>query len=209
MNRLALLHKRVRRAIRRRRRLLAALATAAAVASGLQAASGPPPPKALVLTAARDIPGGTVVRPSDLAPVEFDPDSVPSGVLGSQADVVGRTTSAPVRSGEPITDVRLVSGSMLAAYPDLVAAPVRIGDPGAVALLRIGDRVDVLAADPNGARRAHVVVEDAPVIAIPRRAETGSSMVTGGLVVVAIADTTAKTLAAAGVANYLSITINP
>jgi len=209
MNRLAVLRKRLRRAVLRRRRLLAALAAAAAVAAGLQAASAPPLPTALVLTAARDIPGGTVVRTSDLAPVEFDPGSVPSGVLDSPADVVGRTTATPVRSGEPITDVRLVSGSMLAGYPNTVAAPVRIGDPGAVALLRIGDRVDVLAADPNGVEDARVVAEDAPVVAIPRRAETGSSMVTGGLVVVAIADTTAETLAAAGVTSYLSITINP
>ena len=162
-----------------------------------------------MLAAARDIPGGTVVHTSDLATVEFDPDSVPSGVLESFEDAVGRTTATPVRSGEPITDVRLVSGSMLAGYPNMVAAPVRIGDPGAVALLRIGDRVDVLAADPNGAEAARVVAHDVPVVAIPRRAETGSAMVTGGLVVVAIADSTAQTLAAAGVTSYLSITINP
>lgn len=207
MNALALLLKRLRRAVLRRRRVLAALAAATAVAAGLQAASAPPPPKATVLTASRDIPGGTVVRSSDLAPVEFDPESVPTGVLASH-DVVGRTTAIPVRSGEPITDVRLVSGSMLAAYPDMVAAPVRIGDPGAVALLRIGDRVDVLAADPNGAGQARVVAEDVAVIAIPKPAETGGSMVTGGLVVVAIPEETVLDLAGAGVSHYLSVVIN-
>lgn len=148
-----------------------------------------------------------MVTSSDVVPVEFDPQSVPTGVLGSPAVVVGRTTATPVRAGEPITDVRLVSGSILAGYPGLVAAPIRIGDPGAVGLLRIGDTVDVLAADPNGSTQARVVAQDAPVISIPRDTDTGSSMVSGGLVVVAISDTTAKTLAAAGVANYLSITI--
>lgn len=208
MNRLALLRKRLGRAILRRRRLLAALTAAAAVAAGLQAASAPPPAKSLVLTAARDIAGGAVVGPADVTAVEFDPDSVPAGVLGSRAQVVGRTTATPVRSGEPITDVRLVSGSILAGYPGMVAAPIRIGDPGAVALLQIGDRVDVLAADPDGAGDARVVAEDVSVISIPRQSEVGSSMVSGGLVVVAIPDTTANALATAGISSYLSITIN-
>lgn len=208
MNRLASLSKQLRRSILRHRRVLAALATAGAVAAGLQATSSPPPPKSWVLTAARDIPGGSVVGAADVHLTAFDPRSVPTGVLDSRQQVVGRTTATPVRSGEPITDVRLVSGSMLEGYPGLVAAPIRIGDPGAVALLRIGDRVDVLAADPNGAEEARVVAHDVAVISIPRDAEGGTSMVSGGLVVVAISDATAKTLAAAGVANYLSILIN-
>ena len=97
---------------------------------------------------------------------------------------------------------------MLAAYPGRVAAPVRIGDPGAVALLRIGDRVDVLAADPSGEAGADVVATDAPVIALPRRVDTGSSMVSGGLVVLAVPESTAISLAAAGVSGFLSITIH-
>jgi Flp pilus assembly protein CpaB len=208
MNRLSVLHRRVRRTLLARRRLLAGLAAAVAVAAGLQATAEPPPPKAWVLTAARDIPGGTVVGPADLTRVAFDPASVPSGVLGSRAEAVGRTTAAPLRAGEPITDVRLVSGSMLAAYPGMVAAPVRIVDAGAVALLRIGDRVDVLAADPQGAAEATVVAADAPVIAIPETREADSAMAPGGLVVLAISDKTAQTIAAAGVSRYLSIVIN-
>lgn len=208
MNRLALLRKRLGRTVLRRRRLLAALTAATAVAAGLQAASGPPPPKSLVLTAARDIPAGAVVGSGDVTSVEFDPDSVPTGVLGSVAQVVGRTTATPVRAGEPITDVRLVGGSMLAAYPGMVAVPVRIGDPGAVALLKIGDHIDVLAADPQGESEAVVVAADAPVIAIPLQQETGAGVVSGGLIVVAITDRTAQDLAAAGVSAYLSLVIN-
>ncbi len=77
MNRLTLLHRRLRRTLLARRRPLAGLAAAVAVAAGLQAAAEPPSPKALVLTAARDIPGGTVVRSSDLTRVAFHPASVP------------------------------------------------------------------------------------------------------------------------------------
>lgn len=208
MNRLALLSRRVRRTVLARRRLLAGLTAAVAVAAGLQAAAEPPPPKFPVLTAARDIPGGSVIGPSDLEFVRFDPESVPSGVVLSEAKAVGRTAAVPVRAGEPITDVRLVSGSMLAAYPGMVAAPVRIGDAGAVALLKVGDRVDVLAADPQGGSAASVVAADAPVIAIPKQREASSAMTQGGLIVLAISDRTAQTLATAGVSRYLSIVIN-
>lgn len=209
MNRVAQVSVHLRRAVLRRRRLLAALAAGTAVAAGLQAAAGPPPPKEALLTAAHDLSAGAVVRADDVTMVEFDPESVPTGVVRSVRAVVGRTTATPVRSGEPITDVRLMSGSMLAAYPGTVAAPVRIGDPGAVAILQIGDRVDLIAADPHGAAEAQVVVADAPVIGLPRRRVSGSSVVSGGLVVVAVSEATARALAAAGVSHYLSLTIKP
>ena len=40
---------------------------------------------------------------------------MPAGVLRSH-QVTGRTTAAPLRSGEPVTDARLVHGSLLAGY---------------------------------------------------------------------------------------------
>ena len=65
---------------------------------------------------------------------------------------MGRTLAAPLREGEPVTDVRVVAEGLLAGYPSLVAAPVRIADAGAVRLLRVGDRVDVVATDPANGR---------------------------------------------------------
>jgi Flp pilus assembly protein CpaB len=208
MNRLTLAHRRVRRTLLARRRLLAAIAAACAVAAGLQAAAEPQPAKVLVVSAARDIAGGTVVTASDLHRVEFDPGSVPSGVLSSAAEAVGRTTAAPLRAGEAVTDVRLVGGSMLTGYPGMVAAPVRIGDAGAVRLLRVGDRVDVLAAAPQGGVEATVVAADAPVIALPEQPEAASATQPGGLVVLAVSDRTARSVAAASVSHYLSIVID-
>lgn len=208
MSRLAVVYRRIRRTVLARRRLLAAVCAALAVAAGLQAAAGPPAPKTMVLTATHDLASGSVVRASDLRSTPFAPDTVPSGVLASAADAVGRTTAAPVRVGEAITDVRLVSGSMLAGYPGLVAAPVRIGDPGAVDLLRVGDRIDLIAADPQGRAEARVIAADVPVISIPRQRETAPTTVQGGLIVVAISDRAAKDLATAGVSSYLSLVIN-
>jgi hypothetical protein len=73
------------------------------------------------------------------------------------SDVVGRALAGPIRSGEPITDVRLdgdrlaagTAGTPLAPPGDgLVAMPVRFADVQAAALLRAGEHVDVLAATP-------------------------------------------------------------
>jgi len=205
MTRLVLLLRRVRRTVLARRRPLAALCAALAVLAALQAVSPPPPPSRSVLVAANDLAGGEVLATADLTRADFTPDSVPSGVLTTEADALGRTTAAPVRAGEPLTDVRLMSGSLLAGYPGRVAAPVRVADPGSVALLRIGDRVDVLAADPQGRRDAVVVAHDAPVVALPRAAET--ALASGGLVVLAVHEETARAVAAASVSAYLSVTI--
>ena len=161
----------------------------------------------MVLTAAHDIPAGVVVRADDLGRAAYDPDSVPSGVLSSEAAAVGRTTAAPVRSGEPLTDVRLVTRSLLDGYPGLVAMPVRIGDAGAVRLLRVGDRVDLLAADPQGEESARVVGYDVPVLAIPRATEETPGLTTGALVVVGLPDSATGAVAQASVSSFLSVVL--
>jgi Flp pilus assembly protein CpaB len=196
---------RLRRAVLARRRLLAAVTAAFAVLVGLQAAAPPPPATTPVLTAARDLPAGVVVGPDDLTRAPFLQESVPDGALAAAGDVVGRTTTGPVRAGEPLTDVRLVSGSLLDGYPGRVAVPVRLADPGAVALLRVGDRVDVVAADPQGRSEAVVVATDAPVVALPEADE--AALASGGLLVLAVTGETARALATAAVSGYLSVAI--
>jgi len=201
----ALRRRRLRRAVLARRRPLAALLAALAVLVGLQAAAPTAAPTRGVLVAARDLAGGSVVGSRDVAWGHLPPESVPAGAATRAEHVVGRTTTGPVRAGEAITDVRLVSGSLLDGYPDRVAAPVRVGDPGAVGLLRIGDRVDVIAADPQGSREALVVAHAAPVVALPRAEDT--ALASGGLVVLAVSEETARGLASAAVSSYLSVVI--
>lgn len=200
----------VRRAVLGRRRTLAALLAAGAVAAALQALAGPPPPVTTVVTAARDVPAGTVLRSSDLHEVTLPPEAVPAGVLASD-ELVGRTTAGPLRAGEPLTDVRLVRRSILAGYPGMVAAPVRISDAAAVSLLRVGDRIDLLATDAQGLD-AVVVATEAPVLALPRvddKANFSDASLTGGrLIIVAIPEETAIHLAAAAVSSFISVVLN-
>ena len=207
MNRLSLSLRRLRRGVLARRRLLASLCAAVAVAAGLQAASPPPPSRTSVLTAARDIGAGVVVSAADLRRTPYDPDTVPAGVLTEESTAVGRTTTGPVRTGEPMTDARLVTSSLLEGYPGLVAVPVRIGDAGAVRLLRVGDRVDLLAADPQSQGSARVVGRDVPVLAIPRESEQSPGLTNGALVVLGVPDTATRSVAQASVSAYLSVVI--
>ncbi|NYD43333.1 SAF domain-containing protein [Nocardioides panaciterrulae] len=204
-DRLARLPTSVRRAVLRRRRPLAALLVAVAVATGLRAATGPPAPRVPVPVAAHDLAPGAVVAADDLVRAGFAPGSVPSGVVRNP---VGRIVAAPVRAGEPVTDVRLLGPRLTDAYPGLAAVPVRLPDAGMAGLLRVGDRIDLVAADPQGAAAARVVAADVPVLALPgddrERAIDGS--LTGRLVVLGARPDEVPALAGAAVRYFLTFT---
>lgn len=192
----------VRRAVLRRRRLLAAALTAVAVGAGLHAAAPPPPERVALTVAARDLPAGAVLAPGDLAQASVAPGTLPAGVVDSP---LGRTLAAPLRSGEPVTDVRLVGPALAAAYPDRDAVPVRLPDAGMAALLRAGDRIDLVAADPQGSG-ARVVAADVPVLAVPRPTSEPSATgdLGGRLVVLAAEPGDVPAIADAAVRSFLS-----
>jgi Flp pilus assembly protein CpaB len=155
--------RRVRRAVLRRRRLLAALCALVAVWAGLRATAAPVPPRVPVTVAAHDLGAGTVLGPSDLTTVRFAPGTVPSGHL---RDPVGRQLAGPLRRGQPITDTALLGASLVRDRPGLVALPVRLPDTAVAELLRVGDEVDLISADPQGGP-ATTVARDVPVLALP------------------------------------------
>ena len=206
--------RRVRTTVRRgwrrvlaRRRPLAALCAALAVLTAVRAASAEPHPSLEVLVAAADLPGGTRVTPQDLVLGTFRADSVPRGTVGSAEEAVGRVLAAPVREGEPLTDLRLVAPGLLEGYPGLVATPVRVADAASVALLRVGDRVDLVAADPEG-RSAQSVARGAPVVALPEAGAVDQDLQQGGLVLVAVTEEEALTLARLSVSHVLSYVLS-
>lgn len=194
----------VRRAVLRRRRLLAAVLTAIAVAAGLHAVAAPPPDTVAVLVAARDLPAGTELGSNDLVETAFAPGSAPDDVV---ADPAGRTLAAPLRRGEPVTDVRLVGPQLTEGLSDLAATPVRLPDAGMVELLRVGDRIDLLAADPRGTG-AETVAVAAPVLAIPSEAAAGpgTAGLPGRLVVLGIDPEEVAGVAAAAVGSFVTFT---
>ncbi|WP_030169127.1 Flp pilus assembly protein CpaB [Spirillospora albida] len=189
------------------RRLLAAVLAATATALSLHALRPAQAPSVRVLAAARDLPAGARLTETDLRSSRLPPEAVPSGALRSGA--TGRVLAGPVRRGEPLTDARLLDGTLARDHPPgTVAAPIRIADAATVRLVRPGTRIDVLAATPDapsGAPEARTIATDIPVMAVPPRGEGEAQE--GALLLVAATRPQARALAAAGPA--LSLTITP
>ena len=181
------------------RRAAAALLVAGALVLALRPPAPPPPapvPGSPVVTAAADLPAGTVLDAGALAVAELP--SAPAGTVSGPEELTGRVLAAPVRAGEPVTDVRLVGPGLTALLPaGQVAVPVRPADLAVAGLARTGDRVDVLATVP-GAAQAEVVARAALVLAAP-----GDE----GLLVLAVDGATAATLAAAATTATLTLSL--
>lgn len=200
---LRLLH-RFRRRVLLHRRVLAALAAGSAVLVGLQAAAPAPPETVTVWTARHDLSGGAVLQDADVGPARFDPGSVPSGAIRDPRSVIGRTLAAPMTRGEVLTRVRTLAPDLLRGYPGTTAVPLRITDAATVDLLRVGDRVSFVVADPDGRRAASELVSDVPVVAIPAAHDSGFGTSTPGrLVVAAIPSAQASEVAAAAATSIL------
>jgi Flp pilus assembly protein CpaB len=147
-----------------------------------------------------------VLTRHDLAHTGFAPGSVPAHAIGSVGSVLGRTLATPLGAGDPVTPAHLAGSERLAGYPGRAAVAVRIPDPSVAALLSPGQRVALVASDPQGAQQPERIAEDAVVIAVPRAgSETSPGMLGGRLVVFAVPVGQADDLAAAGVSRYLSV----
>ncbi|MDQ4084511.1 MAG: hypothetical protein M3165_01710, partial [Actinomycetota bacterium] len=132
----------------------------------------------------------------------------PAGTAHTPRRWLGRILAAPVRAGEPITDVRLVGPGLVAGYgPGVVAAPVRIADADSVSLVRVGDRVDVLAPDPAGELPTSVAVGRASVVAIPQPDDELGGTASGALIVLAVTPAEAGDLARQSVLGPLLLSI--
>jgi len=173
-----------------------------AAAATVQAVAAPPPPTETVLAAARDLPAGTILGADDLVKLPLPPGAVPDGAARA---AVGRTLASPLRAHEPVTDVRLVGAGLAAAHPDLAAVPVRLPDAAQAALLAPGDRIDLLATDPQ-AGDSRVVAAGAVVLATPPADPDlpGATATPGSLVVLGLDPTAVPGVTEAAVRLFLT-----
>ena len=195
----------VRQQLRRRRRVIAALLTAGAVLAGVRAVAPPPPDTVEVLVAAHDLPSGAVLADDDLVTRAFPADLAPPDAAEA---ATGRVLAGPMGRGEVLTDVRLVGPALADARPGETVLPVRLPDAGMAALLRAGDRVDLVATDP-GTGETGVVASDVTVLATPAGVPDGPAGGAGGaLVVVAASPDEATAVASAALAQFLTVAWN-
>jgi Flp pilus assembly protein CpaB len=189
----------VSRALRRHRRLVVALLVGTAAALAVGELRPAPPPDVPSLQASRDLPAGEVLDADDVVVARVPDGGAPAGFT-RPAQVTGARLSTPVRAGEPLTPTRLAGPGLLHGQrPGTVALPLRLADPAAAALLRPGDRIDVVAAVPGTGTSTVVgtglVVLDAPTTGALDDGEALSDR--AGLVVLAVTQPLATRLVAA------------
>ena len=161
-----------------------------------------------VVVAARDLTAGTVLGASQVTLRGLPEQVVPDGAIRVPAAVLGRTLAAPVRRGEPLTDVRLTGPDLTRAIStkqDKVSVPLRLADPGVAALLRPGATVDVVTV---GERQDEPVVlaRAARVLAVLEAGARGGEH-DGHLVLVALDHVAATRVAAASISQTLTVTV--
>jgi len=158
----------ISRLVLRHRRPLAALFAGLAVLLALGALRAEPPGRAVVV-AARDLASGTVLGADDVRHVQLPESAVPAHSTADVDAVVGRTVAGPMRRGEVVTDRRILHADRMSGFPaGTVLATVRLADADALSSLGVGDRVDVVAVDPDGGAEAEVIARHVEVVTLPR-----------------------------------------
>jgi len=199
-DRLATAARSRRRGGRRARNLRRALAAGLLITAGVLALSDRPGPQpgVHVLAVVRDLGSGSTLGSSDVTTLAVA--QAPDGALRITSEAVGRLLSAPVRKGEVLTDVRLVSGAGPDPGPGRVAVPIRPADPGTVELLTPGVHVAVLAVPESGS--ATVLAADAVVLSIPPPSRSDPSR---RLVVLAVPTPAADRITATAATGTLAL----
>lgn len=180
----------------------------------------PAPPELMtVVVAARDLAPGTTITSGDLATATVPAQLLARDAGTDPATVLGRRVVVPLLAGDPVLVRHLLTASLLAGYgPGTVAAPLRLADESALAVLRPGDLVDVIAASSVGSvgssgDRAAVVAARVRVLLTGSTASSGGGMLsaqtTGAPPSVVLATTSAQALeiARAAVGSRLSVVL--
>jgi len=193
------------RAVSWHRRKLAVLAALATVLTGLAAAAPAGPPTLSVVRATHELPGGTQLAAADLELARVVADDAPRGALTELAGAVDHRLAAPVAEGQIITPAALTT-ARAGTSRGRVIVPLRLADADLVELLRPGDHVDVIAADPQS-EQADVVARAVRVVTVPRADDPAPSSESnaGRLILIEVDPETARALARAAVSATLTV----
>ena len=188
------------------RRKLAVLAALAAVLTGISAAMPEEPPGVPVLRTTRPLAGGTILQPADISVARVPVSWVPDEPLSTPNAVLGKVLVAPASEGEILTALDVLTSRVVGSQQ--VVAPLRLPDAEVASVIRVGDRVDVVAADPE-TRSAKVIATAVRVVTIPQpHADRGIGPpddAGGALLLVEVDPADATRLAGAAAAAQLSV----
>lgn len=204
---------------RRRRALRRLLAVTLLIAAGgLALAPDRATEGTSVLAAARDLPVGAVLTAADLRTVTVP--APPDGALpaAGAGDIAGRALASPVRRGETLTDVRILSDQGPDPGPGRVALPIPVSDQAVAGLLRPGMRITLVgvASDTNDiggpsapSVRASPLTDSAIVLAASADPDSAPGRGRAGTVLVSVPADAAPAVTAASVAEALLVQFGP
>ena len=182
--------------VRWHRRGIGLLALCVAVIAGLGAALTPPAAPVALVVAARALSPGTALAVGDLTVIMVSDEQVPEGGFSDPAQVVGRPLVIGVTMGTPITTAVLTADSLVDHDAGEVLVPFRVRDADVAGLLRVGDKLTIVAASPEGI--STTLAQHLRVARLPISASGGlmSSSSSGALIVVAASRDVAQQVAA-------------
>ena len=174
-----------------------------------------------VVVAARELTPGRILMAADLRRAELPSAVVPAGAVTDPAQLLGAASTGAVHTGEILTDLRIVSPRLAAAATGVADArivPMRLADNAVTAILRPGDRVDVVAADDapadieiraqHHAPTARTLAADAAVVLVSGTAAGSTSRAPAAaerVVLLALDPEHAATVAAASLHTALTV----
>ena len=123
------------------------------MAAGTALTGGHLPATATVPTvvASHAMPAGALLNSADLAIAAWPADAVPSGIARTIAGVAGRRAATSLNRGMPVTTADLLEPAIAKALADGQAATtVELTTAGQLAILRIGDHVDLYPGADTG-----------------------------------------------------------
>jgi pilus assembly protein CpaB len=117
-------------------------------------------PQVRVVVAARDMPLGTLLHPSDIKLVDYPERNVAKGAVFQAANAVNRVLLAPMSANEPVLGSKLSATTSVEGVASTIetgyrAVSVQITDTSGVAgLIQPNSRVDVLFTRPGSMAEA-------------------------------------------------------
>ncbi|MFI6425837.1 RcpC/CpaB family pilus assembly protein [Promicromonospora sp. NPDC050880] len=163
--------RRARRILWRWRFALAAALFGLAATLALHVLRPPPPPTVDIAITARPIAVGTQLTSEDVVLRPIAADAAPPGVAHAVHDLLGRVAVVGLPAGAPLHATLVSDDGVSAAAPrGSAVVPVRLSDDAVAALLRPGDRVDLLAGTTSGiepATEPRYLARDALVLPVP------------------------------------------
>ncbi|MBY0441868.1 MAG: flagella basal body P-ring formation protein FlgA [Mycobacteriaceae bacterium] len=172
--------------------------------------SNPEGDHAEVVVANHDLRPGAALTSTDIRIEKRLTTTLPDGSQENLKAVIGATLASPVRRGEVLTDVRLLSNRLaeFAVGPDSRTVPLHLADNALIDLVRPGDVVDVLTASTANAEVAPKVVATNAVVILVSAKQQIQAADNDRVVLVALPARVANAVAGATLGQAVTLTLH-